>query len=92
EIFAKKGYAERTIKNHLAPSNKKGMVFAWVRDGVFVEKICKGWRIDVSALKKYRRRQDSAPKLYFGGAPTGDEWSESEILNEFWRYSYKQYS
>jgi hypothetical protein len=91
ELLKNKGYAERTIKNLLALSNKNSMVYAMVRDGLFVEKICGGWRVDIDKLKNYKRRQAKQPRFFDGKKPEGEGWIDGGELNTEWAYCYKSY-
>lgn len=101
EWMKSKGYADRTINNHAAPSRPGGIINQLLADGLLVDGGVKRWCIPyVQKLnaQKPTKTKTTTIKLFAGNPPDGEGWITSTRLDDEdepgleWRLFRKEYA
>ena len=100
--MAKQGYADRTIRNHAAPSRQGGIINQLMADELITDGGVKRWLVlsvqKMNADKPAKPKKASAVKLFTGNPPEGNEWITSTRLDDEneegleWRLYRKEYA
>jgi hypothetical protein len=101
-LMKERGYAERTINNHAAPSRQGGIINQLMADGLIVDGGVKRWCIPcvqkLNSQKSTKIKKPNSTKMFAGNPPDGEGWITSTRLDDNdepgleWRLYRKEYA